>query len=88
MTTQPTVAVVEVVPVAGHDEVPCGEAIRSTIAEAGRLLAGKPVVQFRSLLRSVAATFADRDAGGRRDTILMSSLLALPASLLVALLLG
>lgn len=96
MTTQPTIAVVEVVPVAGHDsmllnlsgahgpfftrniviitdsdgrtglgEVPGGEAIRSTIEEAGRLLAGKPVAQFRSLLRSVAATFADRDAGGR-----------------------
>lgn len=96
MTTQPTVAGVEVVPVAGHDsmllnlsgahgpfftrniaiirdsdgrtglgEVPGGEAIRSTIEEAGRILSGKPVAQFRSLLRSVAATFADRDAGGR-----------------------
>lgn len=96
MTTQPTIAAVEVVPVAGHDsmllnlsgahgpfftrniaiitdsdgrtglgEVPGGEAIRSTIEEAGRILSGKPVAQFRSLLRSVAATFADRDAGGR-----------------------
>lgn len=96
MTGQPTIAGVEVVPVAGHDsmllnlsgahgpfftrnvailtdsdgrtglgEVPGGEAIRSTIEEAGALLAGKPVAQFRSLLRSVAATFADRDAGGR-----------------------
>lgn len=96
MTTQPTIAAVEVVPVAGHDsmllnlsgahgpfftrniaiitdsdgrtglgEVPGGEAIRSTIEEAGRTLSGKPVAQFRSLLRSVAATFADRDAGGR-----------------------
>ncbi|GAA2174690.1 glucarate dehydratase [Arthrobacter parietis] len=96
MTAQPTIAVVEVVPVAGHDsmllnlsgahgpfftrnviiitdsdgrtglgEVPGGEAIRSTIEEAGRLLKGKPVARFRSLLRIVAAAFADRDAGGR-----------------------
>ncbi|WP_309071562.1 enolase C-terminal domain-like protein [Arthrobacter sp.] len=96
MTTQPTVAGVEVVPVAGHDsmllnlsgahgpfftrniailtdsdgrtglgEVPGGEAIRSTIDEAGQFLVGKPVAQFRSLLREVAARFADRDAGGR-----------------------
>ncbi|WP_323960101.1 glucarate dehydratase [Arthrobacter sp. JZ12] len=96
MSTQPTIAAVEVVPVAGHDsmllnlsgahgpfftrniaiitdsdgrtglgEVPGGEAIRSTIEEAGSLLAGKPVAQFRSLLRQVAAKFADRDAGGR-----------------------
>ncbi|GAB3537680.1 glucarate dehydratase [Arthrobacter tecti] len=96
MSAQPTVAVVEVVPVAGHDsmllnlsgahgpyftrnvvivtdsdgrtglgEVPGGEAIRSTIEEAGRILAGKPVAQFRSLPRFIASTFADRDTGGR-----------------------
>lgn len=96
MSTQPSIAGVEVVPVAGYDsmllnlsgahgpfftrnvviitdsegrtglgEVPGGEAIRSTIEEAGRFLAGKPIAQFRSLLRSVAAAFADRDAGGR-----------------------
>ncbi|MEO9247873.1 enolase C-terminal domain-like protein [Citricoccus nitrophenolicus] len=93
---QPTIAGVEVVPVAGHDsmllnlsgahgpfftrniaivtdsegrtglgEVPGGEKIRSTIEEAGRLIAGKPVARFRSLLRDIAAAFADRDAGGR-----------------------
>ena len=92
----PTVARVEVVPVAGHDsmllnlsgahgpfftrniaivtdsegrtgvgEVPGGEAIRRTITDAGALLAGQPVAQFGRLLRQVAATFADRDAGGR-----------------------
>jgi glucarate dehydratase len=92
----PTVARVEVVPVAGHDsmllnlsgahgpfftrniaivtdsegrtgigEVPGGEAIRRTITDAGELLAGQPVAQFGRLLRQVAATFADRDAGGR-----------------------
>ena len=92
----PTIAGVEVVPVAGHDsmllnlsgahgpfftrniaivtdsegrtglgEVPGGERIRSTIEEAGRLIAGKPVARFRSLLRDIATAFADRDAGGR-----------------------
>ncbi|WP_203136282.1 enolase C-terminal domain-like protein [Microbacterium sp. JZ31] len=92
----PTIARVEVVPVAGHDsmllnlsgahgpfftrniailtdsegreglgEVPGGEAIRATIAEAGQLLIGRPVARFRSLLRAVASAFAHRDAGGR-----------------------
>jgi glucarate dehydratase len=92
----PTVARVEVVPVAGHDsmllnlsgahgpfftrtiaivtdsagrtgvgEVPGGEAIRRTIADAGELLVGQPVARAGSLLRSVAGAFADRDAGGR-----------------------
>src|SRR5689334_15760763 len=96
MTAQPTVAGVEVVPVAGHDsmlmnlsgahgpfftrnvvivtdsdgrtglgEVPGGEKIRSTIEEAGALIARKPVARYRSLLRELAAAFADRDAGGR-----------------------
>jgi glucarate dehydratase len=92
----PTVARVEVVPVAGHDsmllnlsgahgpfftrnvaimtdsagrvgvgEVPGGEAIAATIADAGELLVGQPVARYPSLLRAAAATFADRDAGGR-----------------------
>ena len=96
MSAQPTVARLEVVPVAGHDsmllnlsgahgpfftrnvvivtdsdgrtglgEVPGGEAIRATIEEAAGLLAGQPVALFRTLLRRVAAAFADRDAGGR-----------------------
>ncbi|MDO2934698.1 enolase C-terminal domain-like protein [Paeniglutamicibacter sulfureus] len=95
-TAQPTIAAIEVVPVAGHDsmllnlsgahgpfftrnitiitdsdgrtglgEVPGGEAIRSTIQEAGELLIGAPVARYRSLLREVATKFADRDAGGR-----------------------
>ncbi|MCZ2826332.1 MULTISPECIES: enolase C-terminal domain-like protein [unclassified Modestobacter] len=94
--TTPTVARVEVVPVAGHDsmllnlsgahgpfftrnivivtdsagregvgEVPGGEEIRRTVADAGPLLVGQPVAAFGRLLRSVADTFADRDAGGR-----------------------
>ncbi len=96
MSTQPTIARVEVVPVAGHDsmlmnlsgahgpfftrnvviitdsegrtglgEVPGGEKIKATIEEAGALINGKPVARYRSLLREVAAEFADREAGGR-----------------------
>ncbi|GAA4196417.1 glucarate dehydratase [Microbacterium oryzae] len=49
----------------GLGEVPGGEAIRSTIEEAGAMLVGQPVARFRSLLRDVARRFADRDAGGR-----------------------
>ena len=92
----PTVASVEVVPVAGHDsmllnlsgahgpfftrnvvivtdstgnmglgEVPGGEAIRSTIEEAGELILGSSIALYRTLLRTVTATFGGRDAGGR-----------------------
>ncbi|GAA1904830.1 enolase C-terminal domain-like protein [Nocardioides lentus] len=49
----------------GLGEVPGGEAIRRTIEEAGELLVGHPVPRYRSLLREVAARYADRDAGGR-----------------------
>ena len=49
----------------GVGEVPGGEAIRSTIADAGPLLVGEPVARYRSLLRSLAERFADRDTGGR-----------------------
>lgn len=49
----------------GLGEVPGGEAIRATIAEAGALLKGEPVGRYRSLLRQIATRFADRDAGGR-----------------------
>ncbi len=49
----------------GVGEVPGGEAIRATVADAAALLVGQPVATYRSLLRSVAQRFADRDAGGR-----------------------
>ena len=49
----------------GLGEVPGGEPIRRTIEEAGEQLVGKPVAQFRILLREVGDSFADRDAGGR-----------------------
>ncbi len=49
----------------GLGEVPGGEAIAATIADAGEQLVGRPVVRYRSLLREVAAAHAHRDAGGR-----------------------
>ncbi|UQN14740.1 enolase C-terminal domain-like protein [Gulosibacter sp. ACHW.36C] len=49
----------------GLGEVPGGEPIRKTIEEAGAELIGKPVAQFRTLLREVGERFSDRDAGGR-----------------------
>jgi glucarate dehydratase len=49
----------------GVGEVPGGEAIRATIADAAELLVGQPVVRHRSLLREVAARFAHRDVAGR-----------------------
>ncbi|GAB2666893.1 enolase C-terminal domain-like protein [Kribbella swartbergensis] len=92
----PTIASVEVVPVAGYDsmllnlsgahgpfftrnvvivtdssgntglgEVPGGESIAGTIREAAELVVGHELVRYRQLLRSVAAAFSHRDAGGR-----------------------
>ena len=49
----------------GLGEVPGGEVIRQTIADAAELLVGQPVLGYRSLLRQVAGAYADRDAGGR-----------------------
>ena len=49
----------------GLGEVPGGESIRATIEDAGAVLVGHPVAEFRSLLRAVSTRFADRDAGGR-----------------------
>jgi glucarate dehydratase len=49
----------------GLGEVPGGESIRQTIDDAAALLVGQPVARYGSLLREVAATYADRDAGGR-----------------------
>jgi glucarate dehydratase len=49
----------------GLGEVPGGEAIRATIEDAAALLIGRPVATYRTLLREVSRTFADRDTGGR-----------------------
>jgi glucarate dehydratase len=93
---QPTVARVEVVPVAGHDsmllnlsgahgpfftrtivvltdnegnvgvgEAPGGEAIRRTAEAAGEALLGRPIAEYGSLLRGIAATHAGQDVRGR-----------------------
>lgn len=97
-TTSPTIADVEVVPIAGHDsmlmnlsgahgpyftrniaivtdsdgrtglgEVPGGEPIRATIAEAASSLIGRPVSLYRTLLRETREVFGPRDAAGRGD---------------------
>jgi glucarate dehydratase len=49
----------------GLGEVPGGANIATTITEAAELLVGQEIAGYRRLLRSVADTFADRDAGGR-----------------------
>ena len=49
----------------GVGEVPGGESIRQTIDDAASLLVGQSVARYGSLLRQVASTYADRDAGGR-----------------------
>ncbi|MFC9691843.1 enolase C-terminal domain-like protein [Kribbella sp. NPDC056951] len=49
----------------GLGEVPGGAKIAGTITEAAELLVGQEIARYRQLLRSVATSFADRDAGGR-----------------------
>ncbi|MFT3875375.1 MAG: enolase C-terminal domain-like protein [Propioniciclava sp.] len=49
----------------GLGEVPGGEKIVQTVADATELVVGQPVARYRSILASVHAAFADRDAGGR-----------------------
>ncbi|WP_025777484.1 enolase C-terminal domain-like protein [Brevibacterium sp. VCM10] len=97
-TTSPTIADIEVVPIAGHDsmlmnlsgahgpyftrniaivtdsdgrtglgEVPGGETIRATIAEAASSLIGRPVSLYRTLLRETREVFGPQDAAGRGD---------------------
>jgi glucarate dehydratase len=49
----------------GVGEVPGGETIRRTIADAGALLVGQPSARYGTLLRTIAGRFADLDAAGR-----------------------
>ncbi|MFG1628285.1 enolase C-terminal domain-like protein [Kribbella sp. NPDC049227] len=49
----------------GLGEVPGGDKIASTIRAAADFALGQELAQYRQLLRRVARTFADRDAGGR-----------------------
>ncbi len=53
---------------AGHTglgEVPGGEPIRKTLEEAFELVVGQQIGAYRTILRNVRDTFADRDSGGR-----------------------
>ena len=53
---------------AGHvgvGEVPGGEAIRRTLEDARKLVLGRSVGHFNSILNEVRRTFADRDSAGR-----------------------
>jgi len=49
----------------GLGEVPGGEAITRTLRDAGPLVVGARVGDYRKVLRAIGAAFADRDAGGR-----------------------
>lgn len=49
----------------GIGEVPGGPAIRQTLEDAAELVVGRPIGDYRALLRKVRETFASRDAGGR-----------------------
>ncbi|WBB64429.1 glucarate dehydratase [Streptomyces sp. WMMC500] len=49
----------------GVGEVPGGEPIRRTLAEAAGLVVGRPLARHRSVLRAVGTAFAARDGAGR-----------------------
>src|SRR6218665_3538068 len=49
----------------GLGEVPGGEAIARTLEDARSLLEGREIGQYRTILRGIGETFADRDSGGR-----------------------
>ncbi|OLT29902.1 glucarate dehydratase [Actinomadura sp. CNU-125] len=51
----------------GVGEVPGGEPIRATLADAADLVVGRPVARVRSVLREIRSRFAGRDAGGRGE---------------------
>jgi glucarate dehydratase len=49
----------------GVGEVPGGDAIRATIEAAGDILLGRPIAEYATLLRAVAAAHAGLDVRGR-----------------------
>ena len=49
----------------GVGEVPGGEAIRQTLEDARELVIGQPLGKYLTVLQSMQAAFANRDAGGR-----------------------
>ena len=51
----------------GLGETPGGEPIADTIRQAADQLVGRPISEFKTLLRGVATRFAGQDAGGRGE---------------------
>lgn len=49
----------------GVGEVPGGESIRATLAEAAELVVGQSIGNVQAVLNTLRARFGDRDAGGR-----------------------
>ncbi|MBL0150887.1 MAG: glucarate dehydratase [Ideonella sp.] len=49
----------------GVGEVPGGEKIRQTLADAAALVVGQPIGAHQRVLQAVQQAFADRDSGGR-----------------------
>jgi glucarate dehydratase len=49
----------------GLGEVPGGEKIRQTIADARPLVVGQPIGAYNAMLNAMRGAFADRDTGGR-----------------------
>jgi glucarate dehydratase len=49
----------------GAGEVPGGERIRQTIADAAELVVGQPIGHYQRILNRMRTAFAGRDAGGR-----------------------
>jgi glucarate dehydratase len=49
----------------GVGEVPGGERIRQTIADAAELVVGQPIGHYQRVLNRMRSAFAERDAGGR-----------------------
>ena len=71
----------------GVGEVPGGEAIRRTLEDARPLLLGQSVGNYKAILNTARAAFADRDAGGRGNQtfdlrVAIHAVTALEASLL------
>ncbi|GAA0975079.1 MULTISPECIES: enolase C-terminal domain-like protein [Nocardiopsis] len=51
----------------GVGEVPGGEPIRRTVADAAGMVVGRPVSHVHQVLREIGEAFAGRDAGGRGE---------------------
>lgn len=71
----------------GVGEVPGGENIRRTIEDARDLVVGRPIGDYRNILKRAREAFADRDAGGRGSQtfdlrVTIHALTALEAALL------